>query len=159
MSNENALIEWTGLGAKHLATEHGNAFCIPKAITPIPLAIWNTARPWVKDLIVTSKGAVEQVDLDHGRFIEHHLKVEVVEVPEKKGPGGKVLEEATTETRIEAKDLADLEDSEARKMIALIVDPEILKGYLENPDLDSKASLKGAIERRLKEVEDKGTRK
>lgn len=158
MSNENALIEWTGVGAKHIATEHGNAFCIPKSITPIPSEIWSVARGWYSDLIVTSAASVDQKDLDHGRFIEHHLKAKVVEVPEKKGPGGKVVEEAHTETVLEVKDLADLEDSEARKIIDKIVDPAILTAYLENPELDSKASLKGAIERRLKVVEEKGSK-
>lgn len=159
MSTENVLIEWTGLGAKHIATEKGNAFCIPKAITPIPVEIWSLARNWHKDLIVTNPALVEQVALDHGRFVEHHVKVSTVEVPEKKGPGGKVVEEATTETVLDAKDLADLEESEARTVIGKIVDPAILQGYLENPELDSKTSLKGAIERRLKVVEEKGERK
>ena len=159
MSNENALIEWTGVGAKHLATDKGNAFCIPKAITPVPVEVWAIARAWYKDLIVLSKNDVSKEDLDYGRFIEHHIKATTVEVPEKKGPGGKVLEEASTETVLEAKDLADLEESQARKIIDMIVDPAILTAYLDNPDLDSKASLKGAIERRLKVVEEKGERK
>lgn len=158
MSNENALIEWTGIGIKHIATPEGNATCFPGSVTPVPKVIWATCREWFKDLIVPSRGSVDQKALDHGRFIEHHLKVEVVEVPEKKGPGGKVVEEATTEIRIGVKDLADLEDSEARQIIEKIVDPAVLTGYLESEVLDSKASLKGAIERRLKVVEEKGSK-
>lgn len=159
MSNENALIEWTGLGIKHIATPEGNAICLPGAITPVPTAIWALSRDWFKDLIVTSTAGIDKKDLDHGRFIEHHVKVSVEEIPEKKGPGGKVVKEASTGTVVEAKDLADLEDSEARKIIDKIVDPLILEGYLANDALDSKASLKGAIERRLKVVEEKGKRK
>ena len=157
---ENVLIEWTGIGAKHIATEHGNAFLIPKAVTPVPVAVWETARPWVANLIIPNASAVSEADLNHGRFIEHHVKSETVVVPEKKGPGGKVTEPGSTTSKItDAKDLADLPDSEARLLIGKIVDPRILQGYLESESLDDKPALKGAIERQIKEVESKGAGK
>lgn len=154
---ENVLIEWTGIGAKHIATPDGNAFLIPKAVTPIPTAIWATARPWVQGLIIESKDKASEAQLNDGRFIEHHVKIKTTEIPEKKGPGGKVIEDARVSVEIvEAKDLADLPDSEARALISKIVDPLILQGYLDSPSLDSFPGLKGAIERQIKDVETKG---
>lgn len=157
---ENVLIEWTGLGAKHIATEHGNAFLIPQAVTPIPVAVWATARPWVSGLIIESASKVSEAQLKEGRFIEHHVKSETVVVADKKGPGGKITEPGSTAVQItDAKDLADLPDSEARLLIGKIVDPRILQGYLESESLDDKPALKGAIERQIKEVESKGAGK
>lgn len=157
--SDNALIEWTGIGATHIATPEGNAFCIPKAITPIPVAIWTIAREWNKHLIIASESEATKEQLDHGRFIEHHAEVTTETVDAKKGPGGKIIEEASTTTVIEAKDLADLAETEARKVIGKIVDPQILQGYLDNPALDALPGLKGAIERRLKVIEEKGKKK
>ena len=154
-SAANALIEWTGKGIKHIATEAGNAILYPGAITPVPKEIWGIARGWVAHLIVESAFGTEQKHLDEGRFIEHFVKVSTEEIPEKKGPGGKVVEEARTETVVEAKDLADLPESEAKKIIAKIVDLEILKAYSESPSLDGKTAITGAIERQIKAVEEK----
>lgn len=157
---ENVLIEWTGIGAKHIATEHGNAFLIPKAVTPIPVAVWATARPWVANLIISSTSAAMEAELNEGRLIEHHVKSETVVVAEKKGPGGKVVEPGSTTVQItDAKDLADLPDSEARALISKIVDPLILEAYLDSPSLDDKPGLKGAIERQIKDVDVKGNGK
>ena len=156
---DNALIEWTGLGAKHIATQEGNAFFIPGAITPVPVAVWQIARPWVKDLIVEDARSLEQKDKDNGRFVEHFVSVEAVEIPEKKGGGGKIVEEARTEYSVSAKDLSDLKDSEARAVIAKIVDIAVLESYLTSEALDAFPALKGAIERQIKDVNEKGTPK
>ena len=48
---------------------------------------------------------------------------------------------------------------EARALLEKIVDPAILEAYLESPDLDDKPALKGAIDRRLSDVKDKGASK
>ena len=157
---ENVLIEWTGIGAKHIATEAGNVFLIPKAVTPVPVAVWSIARPWVESLIVKDTRALPDAELNEGRFVEHHVKAETTVIPEKKGPGGKIVESAVTTVQItEAKDLGDLPDSEARALVAKIVDPLLLQGYLDSPALDDKPGLKGAIERRITEIETKGTKK
>jgi hypothetical protein len=154
---ENVLLEWTGIGAKHIATEAGNAFLIPGAVTPVPVAIWAIARPWNLPLIITDKNTVSEEHLKHGRLLEHYVKAETSEVPEKRGPGGKVTEEARVVTKITgAKDLQDLPDSEARKLLDKIVDIAVLQGYLDNPELDAFPGLKGAIERRITTVEEKG---
>lgn len=158
--SENILIEWTGIGAQHIATEHGKVFMIPKAITPVPLAIWETARPWFADIIVPKGTVLTKEQESQGRFIEHAAEVKVEQVPEKKGPGGKIVEKATSKATItNVKDLADLPDSEARPLLEKIVDPAVLTAYLESPELDDKPALKGAVERQLKVIEDKGTKK
>lgn len=159
---ESVLLEWTGIGAKHIATALGNAFMIPKSVTPVPVAVWELARPWIvaAGLLVPSKDGVSQEALDHGRIIEHGVKVEVIATPAKKGPGGKILEDATNVTTITAaKDLMDLPDSEARALISKIFDPLLLKSYLESPAMDAFPGLKGAIERQLKSVEAGGKKK
>lgn len=156
---ENALIEWSGQGIKHIATPAGNATLLPGAVTPVATAVWAIARPWLESLIVKSLDAVSEVDKKHGRIVEHFLKAETVEVPEKKGPGGKVIEDAHNETKIViAKDLGDLSDSDARAIIGKIVDPAILEGYLASEALDGKG-LKDAIERRIKAIAEKGAGK
>jgi hypothetical protein len=158
--SENILIEWTGKGAQHIATEHGKVFMIPEAITPVPIAIWETARPWFKDLIVTKGTVLTSEQASQGRFIEHAAKVEVEDVPAKKGPGGKVLETATSKATItDVKDIVDLPDSEARAILEKIVDPSVLETYLTSPELDDKPALKGAVDRRLSEVKEKGSKK
>lgn len=158
--SENILIEWTGKGAQHIATEHGKVFMIPEAVTPVPLVVWETARPWFKDQIVAKGTVLTQEQREQGRFIEHAAEIKVEEVPEKKGPGGKVVEAASTKATItEVKDLADLPDSEARAILEKIVDPAVLNAYLTSPELDDKPALKGAVERQLKVVEEKGTKK
>lgn len=157
--SDNILIEWTGDGAHHIATEHGRVFMIPKAITPVPLIVWETARPWFKDIIVPKGAILTAEQISHGRFIEHAAAVKVEEVPEKKGPGGKVVEAASTKATItEVKDLADLPDSEARAILEKIADPAVLNAYLTSSELDDKPALKGAVERQLKVVEEKGTK-
>lgn len=154
------LLEWTGAGSKHIATELGNAFLITRSITRVPSDIWAIARPWNEDLIVPATQILSDKEKELGRIIEHGVKVEVENVPESKGPGGKVLSPARKVSKIvEAKDLKDLPDSEARAILSKIVDPAVLNGYLEDPSLDDKQALKGAIERRLKEVEEKGSKK
>jgi len=141
----HALIEWTGKGIKHFTSEGvGSAFCIPGAITPVPLDLWEVVRDWVKDLIVTDTASLSQEVKDQGRFVEHHLAV-------KKGPGGRIA-------GLVAKDLVDLTDSEARDIVKKIVDIQILTEYLDAPELDGRDVVKGAIERRIKEVEKNGTK-
>lgn len=158
--SDKILIEWTGLGGQHIATEHGKVFMIPKAVTPVPVAVWEVARPWFQDTIVLKGTVLTKEQEDQGRFIEHAAKVEIEEVPEKKGPGGKILEKASTKTMLsDIKDLADLPDSEARAILEKIVDTAILTEYLDSPDLDDKPALKGAVERQLKAVEEKGSKK
>ena len=151
----NALIEWTGTGIKHIATGAGNAILYPKAITPVPKEIWEIARDWVSHLIVESVVGVDPKHIEDGRIVEHFVKVTKEEIPEKKGPGGKVVEEARTATVVEATDISKLKDSEAKKIIEKIVDLEILAAYAESPALDDRPALKGAIERQIKEVEEK----
>lgn len=158
--SDNILIEWTGDGAQHIATEHGKVFMIPKAITPVPLIVWETARPWFKDIIVPKGTILTAEQISQGRFIEHAATVKVEDVPEKKGPGGKILEAATSKATItDVKDLADLPDSDARAILEKIVDPAVLGAYLESPELDDKPALKGAIERQMKAIEEKGSKK
>lgn len=158
--SDNILIEWTGKGAHHIATEHGKVFMIPEAITPVPLTVWEAFRAWNKDLIVPKGTILTETQKSQGRFIEHAATVKVEEVPEKKGPGGKVVEQAAVKATItDVKDLADLPDSEARPLLEKIVDVEVLTAYLESPDLDDKPALKGAIERQIKAVEEKGSKK
>lgn len=158
--SDKILIEWTGEGAQHIATEHGKVFMIPKAITPVPLIVWETARPWFKDLIVAKGTVLTQEQESQGRFIEHAAKVEVEEIPAKKGQGGKILEPKTSKATItDVKDLSDLPDSEARALLDKIVDPAVLESYLTSTELDDKPALKGAIDRRLVEVKEKGTKK
>jgi hypothetical protein len=158
--SDKILIEWTGKGAQHIATEHGKVFMIPEAITPVPLIIWETARPWLKDLIVVEGTILTEEQSSQGRFIEHAAKVTIEEVPEKKGQGGKVLEPKTTKATItDVKDLADLPDSEARAILSKIVDPAVLEEYLTSTELDDKPALKGAVDRRLTEVKEKGSKK
>lgn len=152
--SEHILIEWTGKGAQHIATEQGKVFMIPEAITPVPLAIWETARPWFRDLIVPKGTILTDTQQSQGRFIEHAAKVEVEEIPAKKGQA------ATSKATItDVKDLADLPDSEARVLLDKIVDPAVLEAYLTSTELDDKPALKGAIDRRLVEVKEKGSKK
>lgn len=154
------LLEWTGLGAKHLATDAGNAFLIPRSITRVATPIWEIARPWHTDLIVPAGEILSDKDKELGRIIEHSVTVAVENVPERKGPGGTVTAPARRSTKVTAaKDLKDLSDSEARTLLTKIVDPVTLEGYLKDPELDGLPSLKGAIERRLKEVQEKGSKK
>jgi hypothetical protein len=155
-------IEWTGIGAKHIATPKGNSFMIPKAVTPIPREVWELARPWIEaaGLIITHKSQANQEQLDQGRIIEHGIKVETVTIPAKKGPGGKILEEGSSTAKItEALALQDMPDSEARALIEKTFDPVLLKEYLESPELDAFPGLKGAIERQLTAVEKGGKKK
>lgn len=141
----HALIEWTGDGIKHFTHElHGSAFCIPGAITPVPVELWTAVRDWVKDLIVEDAKSLDDATKKQGRFVEHYVTV-------KKGPGGRVASVA-------AKDLVNLSDSEARAMVAKMVDIELLTAYLDSEDLDGRDVVKGAIERRIKEVEAKGSK-
>jgi hypothetical protein len=53
----------------------------------------------------------------------------------------------------------DLPDSEARAILEKIVDPSVLETYLTSPELDDKPALKGAVDRRLSEVKEKGSKK
>lgn len=153
-------VEWTGIGAKHIQTEAGSAFMIPKSVTPVRTEVWEIARPWVASLIITDTKSVTEAQLSEGRFLEHGITVEVVSTPAKKGPGGKIVEEGSTSTKItSAKDLMDMADSEARAIISKIFDIRILQEYLESPDMDAFAGLKGAIERRIVEIEKKGAKK
>lgn len=154
------LLEWTGVGAKHIATEIGNAFLIPKSVTRVARGIWEIAREWHLDLIVPASQILTDTEKNLGRIIEHAIKVTTENVPEVKGPGGKIVTPARKVSKIvDAKDLKDLQDSEARALLSKIVDPAVLKGYLEDPELDGKDALKGAIDRRLKEVGEKGSKK
>lgn len=154
------LLEWTGAGAKHLATEAGNSFLIPRSVTRVPAPIWEIARPWHTDLIVPASAILSDKEKDLGRIIEHGVNVSVETIPEVKGPGGKVVAPARKVSKVvDSKDLKDLPDSEARALLSKIVDPVVLQGYLEDPALDGLPSLKGAIERRLTEVKEKGTKK
>lgn len=158
--SDKILIEWTGDGAQHIATEHGKVFMIPKAITPVPLDVWETARPWFKDSIVPKGTVLTAEQLSQGRFIEHAATVEVVETAAEKGPGGKIVKAATSKAKIsDVKDLADLADSEARAILEKIVDPVVLSEYLKSPELDDKPALKGAIERQRQTVLEKGSKK
>ena len=155
-------IEWTGIGAKHVATPKGNAFMIPRAVTPIPREVWELARPWIEasGIIISSRTQATQEQLDDGRIIEHGIKVEVTNTPAKKGPGGKILEEGSSTAKItEALALQDMPDSEARALIQKTFDPILLKEYLDSPELDAFPALKGAIERQLKVVEAGGKKK
>jgi hypothetical protein len=140
----HALIEWTGDGIKHFTDGVTSAFCIPGAITPVPVELWTTVRDWVKDLIVEDVKSIDEATKKQGRFVEHHVTV-------KKGPGGRVAS-------VSAKDLVNLSDSEARAMVAKMVDPALLNAYLDSEDLDGRDVVKGAIERRIKEVEAKGSK-
>lgn len=154
------LLEWTGLGGKHIATEIGNAFLIPRAVTPVAREIWEIAREWHTDLIVPASQILSDTEKNLGRIIEHAVKIATENIPEAKGPGGKVITPARKVSKIvEAKDLKDLPDSEARALLAKIVDVAVLQAYLDSSELDAFAALKGAIERRIKEVEEKGTKK
>jgi len=156
----NVLIEWTGIGAKHLSTEVGNAFLIPRSITRVPTAVWEIVRPWNMDLIVPASQILSDKERDIGRIIEHSVTVTTENIPERKGPGGKVEAPARKTAKVTAaKDLKDLPDTEARALLSKIVDPVTLQGYLEDPELDGMDSLKGAIERRLTEVQKKGSKK
>lgn len=153
-------IEWTGIGAKHINTEEGSAFLIPKSVTPVHPAVWEIARPWLVGLIIKDPRACTEAELNDGRLIEHGFTVDTVVVPPKKGPGGKILEEGTSSTKItSAKDLQDMEDSVARALIAKIFDIAILQEYLTSSVLDASPGLKGAIERRIVEIEKKGAKK
>lgn len=141
----HALIEWTGLGIKHFKADNvGEAFCIPGAVTPVPVELWAAVRDWVKDLIVEDAGDLSKAAKDAGRFIEHHVVI-------KKGPGGRV-------SAVLAKDLPDLQDSEARALIAKMFDTELLTAYMDDGRLDGRPALLGAVERQIREIEKNGTK-
>lgn len=153
-------IEWTGIGAKHIQTEFGSAFLIPRSVTPVRTEVWEAARPWLASLIINDTKSHTDAQLADGRLLEHGITVEVVTIPAVKGPGGKIMSEASSTTKItSAKDLMDMADSEARAIIAKIFDIRILQEYLESPEMDAFAGLKGAIERRIVVIEKNGAKK
>lgn len=122
--SENVIIEWTGDCIKHIPER----IILNTGTNEVPRKLWEASRWMVEDLIAT--GPLDDKARKEGRIIEHGIDATTEQVPEKKGPGGKVVEEAKTVTKIKtAKGLADYDQEKAIELVQACNNLKDLKSW------------------------------
>lgn len=133
-ASEFVLVEWTGTNLKFLL----DPIYLQHGINRIPVAFWTENRRHFLDKIVTVDQFLSEADRKAGRIIERFATVETSKetVPARKGPGGMVLEPASTVSTTvvkKAKDIQNLAPSEAVSIVSQIFDMALLKSLNKLP--------------------------
>ena len=121
--SESVILEWTGDNIKHVPEN----IVLNTGTNEVPRKSWEASRWMVEDLIAKNPTEAERKE---GRIIEHGIDATTEQVPEKKGPGGKVIEEAKTITKIKAaKGLADYDQEKAIELVQACNNLKDLKSW------------------------------